>query len=78
MAGGAAGEPSNRVRPPPTRTDYLLAELRCATLRARLQLADIEAVGLALANGLIEAEEAIELLRDCNCLEFIQPTEPEL
>lgn len=78
MSSGGPGEHDDRVRSPPTRTEYLLAELRCASLRARLQLADIDAVGLALANGLIEAEQAIELLRDCNCLEFIQPTEPEL
>jgi len=62
----------------PTRTEYLVAELRCAALRARLQLADIEAVGLALKCGLIEPEQALELLADCDCLQFIQPTEPEL
>jgi hypothetical protein len=31
-----------------TRHEYLLAELRCASLRARLWQADIDAVGLAL------------------------------
>jgi hypothetical protein len=31
-----------------TRVEYLLAELRCASLRARLWQADIEAVGAAL------------------------------
>lgn len=31
-----------------TRLEYLLAELRCASLRARLWQADIDAVGLAL------------------------------
>jgi hypothetical protein len=39
-----------------TRRDYLLAELRCASLRARLQQADIDAVGKALGAGLIEPE----------------------
>ena len=62
----------------PSRFQYLLAELNCAALRARLQLADIEAVGLALKNGLIEPEQALELLCDCDCLQFVQPTEPEL
>ena len=40
-----------------TSTDhrgYLLAELRCAALRAKLWQADIEAVGLALKAGLVE------------------------
>jgi hypothetical protein len=31
--------------------EYLLAELRCAALRARLWQADIEAVGVALRGG---------------------------
>src|SRR5262249_52693840 len=36
-----------------TRVDYLLAELRCAALRARLWQADIESIGLALKTGWI-------------------------
>jgi hypothetical protein len=56
-----------------SRTEYLLAELRCASLRARLWQADIEVVGKALAAGLIEPEQAIELLADCDCLQFISP-----
>jgi hypothetical protein len=56
-----------------TRRDYLLAELRCASLRARLWQADIDAVGLALKAGLVEPEQALELLADCDCLQFISP-----
>jgi hypothetical protein len=56
-----------------TRRDYLLAELRCAALRARLWQADIDAVGLALKSGLIEPEQALELLADCDCLQLISP-----
>jgi len=59
-----------------SRHEYLLAELRCASLRARLWQADIEAVGKALAAGLIEPEQAIELLADCDCLQLIEPKEP--
>jgi hypothetical protein len=51
-----------------TRSAYLLAELRCASLRARLWQADIDAVGLALKAGLVEPEQALELLADCDCL----------
>ena len=53
------------------RIEYLLAELRCASLRARLQASDIDAVGLALKGGLIEPEQALELLQDCDCLALI-------
>jgi hypothetical protein len=53
------------------RIEYLLAELRCASLRARLQASDIDAVGLALKAGLIEPEQALELLDDCDCLALI-------
>jgi len=56
-----------------SRVDYLLAELRCASLRARLWQADIEAVGLALKNGLITAEQALELLHDCDALQLVVP-----
>jgi hypothetical protein len=58
-----------------TRRDYLLAELRCASLRARLWQADIDAVGMALKAGLVEPEQALELLHECDCLQFIAPKE---
>jgi hypothetical protein len=64
------------LRQEPDRRDYLLAELRCAALRARLWQADIEAVGLALKGGLIEPEQALELLADCDALHLIG-TPPE-
>lgn len=51
--------------------DYLLAELRCASLRARLWQADIDAVGLALRTGLISPEQALELLHDCDALQLV-------
>jgi hypothetical protein len=59
------------------RRDYLLAELRCASLRARLWQTDIDAVGLALKAGLIEPEQALELLADCDCLQLISPMKAE-
>jgi hypothetical protein len=58
-----------------TRRDYLMAELRCASLRARLWQADIDAVGMALKAGLVEPEQALKLLADCDCLQFIEPRE---
>jgi hypothetical protein len=53
------------------RRAYLLHELRCAILRARLWQADIEAVGMALKAGLIEPEQALELLADCEALHLV-------
>jgi hypothetical protein len=52
-----------------TRVDYLLAELRCASLRAQLWAAEIDAVGVALESGLIDPERALELLRDRGALQ---------
>jgi hypothetical protein len=60
-----------------SRIEYLLAELRCASLRARLQAGDIDAIGLALKGGLIEPEQALELLQDCDCLQLIEPRNSE-
>jgi hypothetical protein len=58
-----------------SRYDYLIQEFRCAVLRARLEAADLEAIGLALKAGLITAEQALENAADCGCLRWIQPTE---
>jgi hypothetical protein len=57
-------------------TEYVLAELRCAALRTRLAQADIDAVGVALRGGLITTDQAIEILGDCDCLQYVQPTPP--
>jgi len=59
-----------------TRTDYLLQELRCASLRARLQQADINSIGIALKAGWISPEQAVEALADCDCLQLVEPKGP--
>jgi hypothetical protein len=59
------------------RVDYLLAELRCAALRARLWQTDIEAVGLALKGGLINPKQALELLHDCDALHLVAAVREE-
>jgi hypothetical protein len=53
------------------RREYLLAELRCAALRARLLQSDIEAVGLALNGNLITCDQAVEHLRNCGLFTLI-------
>jgi hypothetical protein len=55
--------------------EYVLAELRCAALRAKLWQNDIEAIGLALKGGLISPEQAIEALADCGCLHLVSTVE---
>jgi hypothetical protein len=51
--------------------DYVLAELRAASLRARLWQVDIDAIGIALKAGWIDAEQAIEALADCGALHLV-------
>jgi len=55
----------------PDKREYLLAELRAASLRARLWQADIDAVGLALKAGLISPDQAVEHLSDCGLLRLL-------
>jgi hypothetical protein len=58
--------------------DYLLAELRCASLRARIIQADIDAVGLAFKHHLISADQAIALLHDVDVLRLVGPAPAEV
>jgi hypothetical protein len=53
------------------RTEYLLGELRCAALRARLWVADIDAVGSALRSALISPDQAVAALADCDALHLL-------
>lgn len=56
---------------------YLLAELRCASLRLQLLQADVDAVGLALKGGLITADQALDLLHDCDVLWLVGTHPPQ-
>ena len=53
--------------------EYLLSELRCAIVRAKLAVLDIECIGLALRYGIITAEQAVALLTDADVLGFVGP-----
>ena len=53
------------------RREYILAELRCAALRARLVLADVDAVGLALKSGFMTPEAAAAALWDTDATWYI-------
>jgi hypothetical protein len=56
--------------------DYLLQELRCAALRARIVAHDIDAIGLALKGGLITPDQAVNLLDDCDAIRLVMPGPP--
>ena len=56
--------------------DYLLAEIRCASLRLRVEQSDVDAIGLALKNGLITADQALVLLDDCDVLRLVGTERP--
>jgi hypothetical protein len=45
-------------------TAYVSAELRCAGLRSRLVVAEIDAIGTALRGGFIDAETAVAWAAD--------------
>ena len=57
--------------------EYLLAEMRCARLRARLLQHDITAIGLALRGDLISSDQAIALLNDAGVLRLVGPSHDE-
>lgn len=54
--------------------DYLLAEVRCAVIRAKLWQNDLTAIGIALKAGLIDPDSAIEHLADCDALRLVAPS----
>jgi len=62
--------------PAPSNTEYLLAELRCASLRCRLAQADIEAIGILLKQGFITPEQAVYELRGLIEMRVLGPLAP--
>jgi hypothetical protein len=52
-------------------TEYLLAEIRCAVIRAKLMANDLTAIGIALKGGLISADNALTHLADCDALRLV-------
>jgi hypothetical protein len=53
------------------RRDYILAEFRCALVRAKLAQLDVEAVALALTYGIITAEQAVGFFWDSEAIRFL-------
>jgi hypothetical protein len=59
-----------------TRVQYLLSEMRAASLRLQLLQADVDAIALALKGGVVTPEQAIDLLHDVDVFAYIEPTVP--
>lgn len=59
------------------RREYLLAELRCAILRARLAALDLETIGLALRHGMIDPDTAVCWVHDAGALAYVAPSAGE-
>jgi hypothetical protein len=55
-------------------TEYVLAELKCAGLRARLQVAEIVTIDAALRGKFIDADAAIEWANEIGALGFMSAT----
>jgi hypothetical protein len=52
-------------------TAYLLAEFRCAALRAKLAANDLIAIGLALKGGVITPYQAIMHIEETDAFRFL-------
>ena len=53
------------------KREYVLAEFRCALIRAKLAQLDIEAVASALKFGVISAEQAVAMFWDSEAVQFL-------
>ena len=53
------------------RREYVLAEFRCALIKAKLAQLDIEALAVALRYRIITAEQAVAMFWDSEAIHFI-------
>jgi hypothetical protein len=53
------------------RRAYVLAEFRCALIKAKLAQRNIEAVACALSNNIITIEQAVGLFWDSDAIHFL-------
>ena len=50
---------------------YLLAEIECGILRAKVWQNDLAAIGIAVRTGLIDTDHALDHLAGCGALRLI-------
>ena len=53
------------------KRDYVLAEFRCALIKAKLAQLDIEAVAVALKYRIISPEQAVAMFWDSEAFQFL-------
>jgi hypothetical protein len=56
--------------------EFVLAELKCAELRAKLLTNEIAAIEIALNGNMINAETAVAWMDQANALEFLNDIGP--
>lgn len=56
-------------------TEFVLAHLRCAALRARLVANDIDFIGISLKAGMIDTITAIDWLEQAGALGYVADME---
>jgi hypothetical protein len=65
--------------PVPSQSDshreFLLAEIRCLSLRAKLTANELDSVGVALRGGFIDAECAVEWIDEIGLLNLVRAPE---
>jgi hypothetical protein len=61
----------NLVTVSTNRKEYVLAEFRCAMIKARLALLDLEAAALALKAGFVTPEQAVQMFWDSQAIQFL-------
>ena len=53
------------------RREYILAEFRCALIKAKLAQLDIEAVAIALKNNIVTTEQAAAMFWETEAVQFL-------
>jgi hypothetical protein len=56
-----------------SESEFLLACLRAASLRAKLIATELDSIGVALRHNLVSHDGAIEWLRDIDLLDHVLP-----
>jgi hypothetical protein len=54
-----------------THRDFMLSALRAASLRARMNAADLDSIGIALKARMLTADQAVKWLKDIGALEYV-------
>jgi hypothetical protein len=56
-----------------SQSEFLLACLRVASLRAKLVATELDSIGVALRHNFVSHDDAIEWLRDLDLLDHVPP-----